>query len=159
MATDVSVDSRMKSLGYCMLLYVPKYSTFGGLFWSPAGSRRAASAISETHLWQAKTSFRQGFTWGVYLIPRSLLSCFLWKVSNLVASTLLTSICRTYGRRGYLDHAFTLHSTIFPQCMCRHALMNPVTTTTAFSGNFVNNGHRISIQLSNLCAMCPKGHS
>ena len=31
--------------------------------------------------------------------------------------------------------------------------MNPVAATNAFSGNFANNGHRNSIQLSNLCTM------
>ena len=53
-----------------------------------------------------------------------------------------------------LDHAFTLHCTIPPN-------MGASTnrwTTIAFSGNFVNNGHRNSIKLSNLWAMCRKSH-
>ena len=62
-------------------------------------------------------------------------------------------------QRGYLDHAFTLQCTICPQCGCRRASMNLLTTTNAFSSNFVNSGHRNSIRLTNLRAMCRKNIS
>ena len=38
----------------------------------------------------------------------------------------------------------------------RHASQDPAAASNAFSCNFANTGHRISIQLSNLCAMCKK---
>ena len=38
----------------------------------------------------------------------------------------------------------------------RHASLDPAVASNAFSCSFANNGHRNSIQLSNLCAMCRK---
>ena len=49
----------------------------------------------------------------------------------------------------------SLHN--FPPCG-HHALLDPVAASNAFSCNFANNGHRNSIQFSNLCVMCWKGH-
>ena len=53
----------------------------------------------------------------------------------------------------------TLHCTISPHWGHSHASMDPVAATNAFSCNLANNGHRNSIQLSNLCAMGCKGIS
>ena len=41
-----------------------------------------------------------------------------------------------------------------PTPVHRHASVGPVAASNAFLCNFANYGHRNSIQLSNLCAMC-----
>ena len=46
----------------------------------------------------------------------------------------------------------------FPQLGCRHASLNTVAASNAFSCSFANDGHRNSIQLSNLCTMYWKSH-
>ena len=121
---------------------------------SPKGSPRLIITY-KIHfcIGQAKTHLEGRFWFGLsFNTKRSSLA-------NVGNEILLKGRTR---RRGYPD-AFMLHCTILhtppaSSVGSHHSSLNPATASNAFSCNFAKNGHKNSIQLSNLCEMCRKSH-